>query len=305
MTVGTDAAALRSMPPEVQSLRDGWPSRQAEIPGLTDELEQEFRFGQRVTKTERGFMMGGSMKGGSSSMWCPVSRDQYRAFRRWQGVEGVLEGRDDEAFARLTALLARHEVELVTKRRSGAPGRRAPFDPEPFPGYGPLYGDMERILSLLPPEHLSRPELRRLQLGGWGPDAAKASAYVEQDGAVVMYDFACRGARRTFLGLFLHELGHAHECALPDAEKDAIHAHYQVLSEEDAFFGVEFLVDALARRLTQRFVFEEFLAEVYMIYTACGGALRAMIAGLPERPRLAWEQVYARFRASFGGVEYA
>ena len=41
-----------------------------------------------------------------------------------------------------------------------------------------------------------------------------------------------------------------------------------------------------------------------MIYTACGGGLRAMIASQEPRVRAAWEQVYALFRASFGGVEY-
>lgn len=301
-SVRTGADAMRSMPADVRSLRDEWPSRSGEIPGLTSELEQEFRFGQRISKTERGYVMGGSMKGGSSSMWYPATRDQYRAFKRWQNAEGLLEGRDDDAYARLTALLARHEIELVTRRQTNAPGRRAPSDPVPFAGYGPIYADCERMLSELPEQHLSRPQLSRLQLGGWGPDAAKASAYV--DGTVIMYDFACRGARRTFLGLFLHELGHAHEVALSEAEKDALHAHFQVLSEDDAFYGVEFLVDAATRKLTQKFVFEEFLAETYMIYTACGGGLRAMIAGLAPRARAAWEQVYALFRASFGGVEY-
>jgi hypothetical protein len=293
---------MRSMPPEVRSLRDAWPSRTGEIPGLTVELEEEFRFGQRVSKTEVGYHMGGSMSGGSSSMWIPASRDQYRAFKRWQKVEGLLEGRDDEAFGRLSALLARHGIELATRRQS-AGGRRAPSDPTPFAGYGPIYAAVEQILSALPVQHLSRPQLRRIQLGGWGPDAAKASAYVEP--TVIMYDFACKGARRTFLGLFLHELGHAHETAMSEAQKDALHREYQVLGEEDAFFGVEFLVDATTRKFRQKFVFEEFLAETYMIYTACGGALREMIACSSPRAREAWERAYGLFRASFDGVEYA
>lgn len=301
-SVDTGAAAMRSMPADVRSLRHPWPSRSGEIEGLTEELEQEFRFGQRVAKTERGYVIGGSMSGGSSQMWMPATREQYRAFKRWQNLEGLLEGRDDEAFARLTALLARHDIELVTRRDSTAPGRRAPADPTPYPGYGAIYADVERILAALPEHHLSRPELRRLQFGGWGPDAAKASAYADR--TVIMYDFACRGARRTFLGLFLHELGHAHEEAMTSAEKDALHAEFEVLGEEDAFFGVEFLLDADTRRIRQRLVFEEFLAETYMIYTACGGALRDMIAGLPARARGAWERVYDMLRASFGGVEY-
>lgn len=298
-----DTGALRSMPADVRSLRAPWPSRRDEVPGLTDELEQEFRFGQRVTKTERGYVMGGSMSGGSSQMWMPAEREQYRAFKRWQHLEGLLEGRDDEALARLSALLARHDVGLVTRRNCSATGRRAPADPAPFPGYGRLYADAERVLAALPAEHLARPQLRRLQLGGWGPDAAKASAYA--DDTVIMYDFACSGARRTFLGLLLHELGHVHECALSEAEKDALHAEFQVLGDEDAFFGVEFLLDAATRRIRQRLVFEEFLAESYLIYTACGGALRDMIAGLSPRAHAAWGRAYDVLRASFGGVEYS
>ncbi len=292
---------MRRMPEAVRRLREPWASRRAQVRGLDEELELEFRFGQRVTKTDRGYMMGGTLKGGSSSMWYPVTRAQYHAFKRWQRLEGTQEARDDEALARLSELLARHDVALAT-RRSGATHRRQQDDPEPWRGFGPLYGDMHQILSALPEEHLARPTLRRIQLGGWGPDAAKASAY--QDGAVLMYEFACRGARRTFLGLFLHEVGHAHEVAMSEALKDALHARYQVLLAEDAFFGVEFLVDGETRKLYQRFVFNEFLAEVYMMYAACGEGLRQAIAAQPAPARGAWEAIYALFREGFAGVEY-
>jgi hypothetical protein len=292
--------ALRQMPDAVRDLRAAWPSLASTIPDLTAELEREFRFGQRITKTERGYIMGGTLKGGSSSMWFPVERKQYQAFRRWQTREGVLEGRDDEAQARLAALLARHEVELVTRR--GPPKKGAEGEP-PNPAFGPLYGLMLQVLEALPVEHLARPALRRIQLGGWGPDAAKASAY--DDGAVLMYDFACRGARRTFLGLFLHELGHAHEVSLAQAELAALGEAWRVLVDEDAFVGVEFILDAPTRCIYQRLVFAEFLAETYMLYAAMGEALRGTIEGLAPRARDAWRRVYELFRSTFHGVEYA
>jgi len=291
------------MPPEVQALRAPWPSLCPDVTGLTEELECDFRFGQRVSKTELGYVMGGTLKGGSSSVWYPATQEQYHAYRRWQRREGVVEARDDAALESLQDLLARHDVELSTRR-----GRRAalrspqPSEGPPFGGFGPIYRDMAAILAQLPAEHLARPTLERIHLGGWGPDAAKASAY--QDGAVLMYDFACRGARRTFLGLFLHELGHAHEAALDEAARDVLHRAYEVLLEEDAFFGVEFLLDAETRRIYQRFVFNEFLAETYLVYTACGGRMRDGIAAWPPRARAAWDQVYALFRDSFAGVEY-
>ena len=294
---------LRRMPDEVRALRHPWPTRSGEIPDLTWEIEQEFRFGQRVTRTEQGYVMGGTMKGGSSSMWCPASRGDYHAFRRWQQVEGLLEARDDVAWERLSGLLSRHGVELVTRRHSGGHGRgRAVADEVPFPGYGPLYQAMHGVLSELPESHLERESLRRVVLGGWGPDAAKASAY--QDGSVLMYDFACRGARRTFVALFLHELGHAHEVALSNQDKDALHEAYQVIAEADAFVGVEFLLDAGTRKLYQRFVFTEFLAETYMVYASHGTSLLESFRDQPAPVRAAWERVYELFRRAFDGCEY-
>lgn len=294
---------LRSMPEAVRELRHDWPSLVERVEDLTCELEQDFRFGQSITKTDRGYVMGGTLKGGSSSMWYPATRQQYHAYKRWRNLEGLYEARDDQAYCELQRLLEAHDIELVT-RRQAAPNARKRRDAFPHPGYGQLYAHMLAILPQLPPEHLGRSTLRRIQLGGWGPDAAKASAYLRDEAAVLMYDFACRGARRTFLGLFLHELGHAHEAALSEAERDRLHAAYQVLVEADAFFGVEFLLDPDTRKLYQKFVFVEFLAETYMIYASCGAALRERIAELPEGPRRAWEDVYDCFRTSFSGAEY-
>jgi hypothetical protein len=293
----------RRMPDEVRALRDPWPSLAREVKDLTWELEQDFRFGQRVTRTEQGYVLGGTMKGGSSSMWQPARREDYHAFRRWQQAEGILETRDDEAFERLAGKLARHGVELATRRHAGGMGRgRGHVDEAPFPGYGPLYEAMHGVLTALPDSHLERESLRRIVLGGWGPDAAKASAY--QDGSVLMYDFACRGARRTFVGLFLHELGHAHEVALPEADKAALHEAYQVIAEADAFVGVEFLLDASTRKLYQRFVFTEFLAETYMVYASHGVSLRESFRAHAPPVQAAWERVYELFRRSFDGCEY-
>jgi hypothetical protein len=294
---------LRKMPDDVQDLRRPWKSLADRIKGLTWELEQDFRFGQSVTKTDRGYVMGGTIKGGSSSMWYPATQDQYHAFKRWQAVEGVYEARDDEAYDGLRALLLASDVSLLTRREAASRGgRRAKADLEPYTGYGPVYGDILSIATGLPSEHLKRKSLQAIQLGGWGPDAAKASAY--KDGIVMMYDFATGGARRTFLGLFLHEMGHAHEVDMSEALRDILYVQYHVLIEEDAFFGVEFLVDADTRKLYQKFVFVEFLAETYMIYTSCGEGMRTQIAELGDRAREAWLKIYEVFRDTFHGIEY-
>ncbi len=294
---------LAAMPEHVRALRAPWPTLVGKVPDLNWELEQELRFGQRVTKTEQGYVLGGTIKGGSSSMWIPATRAQYDAFKRWQAKEGLRDGRDDAALERLTALLAPHGIALATRRQAPSPGRRHGDDEAPYAGYGPVYAEVDAILRALPPAHLARPALRRITLGGWGPDAAKASAYV--DDGVHMYDFAVRGARRTFVGLFLHELGHAHERSLTEGQRAALEDAWRRLAEADAFVGVEYMLDANTRRLYQRFVFAEFVAETYMVYAACGAALRDTIEGAPAPVRDAWRSAYEALREGFEGVEYA
>src|SRR5437763_16719855 len=95
---------MRSMPPEVRALRDRWPSQVARVPNLTEELEKDFRFGQVISKTDRGYFMGGTINGGTSSMWYPSSPEDFEAYAAWQEIEGVSEARDDLAYQRLASI---------------------------------------------------------------------------------------------------------------------------------------------------------------------------------------------------------
>lgn len=289
---------MRRMPPEARELRARWRSLTGSIPDLTRDLERDFRFGQRIARTERGYLMGGTIKGGSSSIWYPTTRLQYKAYRRWKSSEGIVEKEDRAAFERLVDILGRHQVTLTNGRSDGEVDGQVPYNPE----LGHIYDLTARTLAELPVSHLAREEFSQLRLGGWGPDSAKASAY--SNSVVIMYDFALRGARRTYVGLLLHELGHAHEHSLPQEIRTEIHGHYKTIAEADAFLAVEFLLDRSTRRLYQKFVFNEFLAETYLLYTATGSDLRAFVAGLDPAIRGAWEQVYEVFRATFDGVEY-
>ncbi|HVY61165.1 MAG TPA: hypothetical protein VHF22_05895 [Planctomycetota bacterium] len=289
---------IRRMPEEVRRLRAPWPYLWREVPHLTAELEREFRFGQRVALTERGYILGGTIKGGSSSMWIPASAETYEAYLRWKTIDGFIEDGDPADYEDLRTLLRLFEIELVNARSHGPPEERTRFRR----GLGALYPMVLGILKELPPSHLERPELRRIQLGGWGPDAAKGSAYHE--GTVYLYDFAVRGARRTCLGLFLHELGHAHEHALAEAQREDLRAIHHRLAAASCFLGIEYLLDPASRVSYQRMAFQEFLAETYLLYTACGGALRDFIEAQPAELREAWRHAYSIFRTTFDHFEY-
>lgn len=283
-----------ALPAPARELSQPWRSRAGEIPGLTPELEREFRFGQRAVAIEGRVRLGGAIKGGSSAMWVPAPADLLRVYRAWADVDGLPNAWRPVAWWRLRRLCRAHGIEL----RSGAPGARHSWSRR----LGAVYVLARAVLAALPSAHLDSPHFRVLQIGGWGPDAAKASAY--EDGTVMCYDFAVKGARRTFVGLLLHELGHAREAAASDRERAEWQEWHATIAAADAFVGTEFLASAASRRQYQAHAWTEFAAETYMVYCAQGERLRAHVAGTQGPVRDAWDAVYARCMAWFGSIEY-
>lgn len=302
-TVADSAASgpngLARMPPEVRQLEHRWESLVGKVPGLTRELERDFRFGQSVDPSAGGYRLGGSIKGGSSSIWSPVSEREHNAYLGWAEHDGVPAEEDREVFDALLELLRRHNIEF---HNSGYRSMECPPN-EYVASRGYLYRAVFGVLSELPPSHLARPEFRRLTLGGGGPDCAKGSAY--DKGAVLMYDFAIKGARRTFLGLFLHELGHVIEGTLNPSQRLDIVAAHGIIVEADALIGLDFLQDSESRKSYQQFAPNEFVAETHIVYTSQGTALRRFIEHQKEDVvRDAWQQTYRVFREAFDGMEY-
>jgi len=288
------------MPEEVRALGRPWTTLVGEVPDLTAELERDFRFGQSVFPFTGGWRLGGSLKGGSSTTWRPAAESDYRAYAAWKEREGIPEEPEDlEAFEELAGFLAANHVELWNLGHKFAPRLPAEY----LPKRGWVYRAALDILRALPKEHLEREDFAELQLGGWGPASAKASAY--EGGRVYIYDFALGGAKRTMIGLFLHELGHAHEAALSAAQLDELAVLHAPIAEAGALFGLEFLLDAESRKVYQQFLVSEFAAETYVAYAGAGPALREHIAEqADERVAAAWKRVYHVYKETFAGLEY-
>lgn len=291
---------LRAMPPEIRQLESPWSTLVGSVPGLTEDLERDFRFGQSVVRFAGGYRLGGSIKGGSSTIWTPVGEQEFGAYSRWQEREGIPRIEDRAAYDELKSLLESNGIEFISVGyRSSLSGASDDY----LPSRGYLYRLILAVLRALPAEHLERPEFSRFQLGGWGPDCAKASAY--ENGTVMIYDFAIRGARRTFGGLLLHEIGHAHDAALPPDLSGQVGDAHATIAKAYALIGLEFLLDSESRKVYQQFLCSEFVAETYVVYTSQGASLRSFIAQQPdEGVREAWERVYDVFREMFSGVEY-
>lgn len=287
--------SYRTTPEAVAELRRPWQSLVGEVPDLTTELEREFRFGQRVTYFNGSYRMGGNIKGGSSSIWYPAGRADYDAYLAWRDREGIIPQEDRNAFEELQDLLDGAGTELR------GPGGR---DEEPYEKrHGAIYRHALEAIRCLPWEHISGAELEAIQLGGWGPDSAKASAY--DHATVMMYDFALKGARRTFVGLFLHELGHAHEKRLSRNDRVGLKKAFRTIVEKGLLIGVDYLLDVESRKAYQRTALNEFLAEMYMIYVSHGEDLRQWASDVGGEGRSACEAIYSIFQGTFGGIEYA
>ncbi len=298
---GSETAGSRwRMPDEVRTLGEPWTSLVGEVPGLTAELERDFRFGQTVFPFTGGFRLGGSLKGGSSTTWRPAEESDYQAYHAWKVREGIPEAPEDiEAFELLAGFLASYQVELWNLGHKFA--QRMPA--EYLPKRAWVYRTALDILRKLPEEHMRNEKFAALQLGGWGPASAKASAY--EKGRVFIYDFALGGAKRTMAGLFLHEMGHAHEAGMTGQQLDELAALHAPIAEKNALFGLEFLLDAESRKVYQQFLVTEFAAETYVAYAAAGPALRKHIEDQEDQDAArAWKEAYALFRESFSGREY-
>jgi hypothetical protein len=296
-----DGAGLRRrMPEEVRCLGRSWTSLVGEIPGLTEELEFDFRLGQSAFPFADSYRLGGSLKGGSSTTWRPVGEEQYQAYQAWKQREGIPDQPEDiGAFEELAGVLAANQVEFWNLTSKFSPSLPAEY----LPHRGWIYRTVLEVLSCLPGNHVSSESFSALQLGGWGPAAAKASAY--ENGRVYIYDFALGGAKRTMAGLFLHEMGHACEAGMSPGRIARLAELHAPIADANALLGLEFLLDAESRKVYQQFLVTEFIAETYVAYSAAGPALREHVAAQTE-PGLAeaWSEVYALFRDDFGGVEY-
>jgi len=253
-------------------------------------MEDEFRFGHTVVKVGDGYRMGGSIKGGSSSIWVMVQEAALEAYVGWKQRESPPVLEDAEAYAEIKHIFSEAGVKFAS------------YPAEYEPSHGSAYRVMLEITRSLPVEHLKALALKEVRAGGWGPDAAKASAY--KSGTVYIYDFAMSGAARTLAGLYLHELGHAFHDSLAPAQARTLNECHEIIAGTGAFMGIEFLLDPESRIVYQEFIPDEFAAETYMLYVSCGSALRDFIRKQPFKISEAWWKVYLLYMESFDGAGY-
>jgi hypothetical protein len=150
--------------------------------------------------------------------------------------------------------------------------------------------------------------LNEICLGESISSSVRGSEYVPETGQVVMFTLALGAARRTFTGLFLHELGHAlaRRIMLNEEQWKFMQSRHLALFNAGAFLGVDFWIGQEDRIFYQADL-EEFLSELYMHYVAAGDCLRAHIASLGNASVAGkWKEIYEAYRDwYFSGIEYS
>jgi hypothetical protein len=289
--------AFLRLPEEARRLALDWEVLSGRLPGLTPDLEFGFRFSQRVMRFRSGrYRIGGSMKGGGSELWTPTTESAFLTYEAWRSTEAFPAMPDSDARRELVGLLSSAGV------RFNEPG-----SPESAERHqkkrGAIYRLTLDILRALPFEHLASDRLNGLTLGADPTGGANCSAY--ENGDILMYSFAINGARRTYIGLLLHELGHPFFLSLSASAVAELRSAHRTISDARALLAIEFLWEKGQRIVNQELSLEEFIAELYMEYSACGSLLRSHIAG-QSYPNVsaAWRSVYQIVKDGFGGREY-
>ncbi len=324
----------RSLPADLAIASSDWPSLVGKIPYLDVRLEQSFRFGHGIWRAvvlkDATYEKWGTLSGGMTMLVESAGETELVAYHGWRKVEGFeyigaektldaieslrrfLDGVNDErATLGMPPLVLSGRGERYVRKtfeELQRPGTQLHPRRQVFEQMGGIYRSVERILDELPRPHLFNPYLKEISLGEGVSSSVRGSEYVPEHGQVVMFTLALGAARRTFVGLFLHELGHAlARRMLGDAaEAKFFEERHGFLRAKGAFLGVDFWIGREDRVFYQTDL-EEFLAETFMHYVAAGDCIRAHMASIDDgKVARCWAEVYEAYRDMyFCGIEYS
>ena len=291
---------ISQIPEFLRELREFW------LEGVPNELQSHIRFNANISR-EKGipivtdFLSGG----GGTMIEQAVDEELYQALEQLVKQEYFPREYDSQAYRNLAEFLHIKGVTLSLGIGFG-PQKETDIVSRYIPKG--VFETTKRVYELLPEHHLRHAHFRELRIGGWSGGDAKGSQY--KNPVVHLFDFIMRGAIRNYIGLLLHETGHAHFELLrktqSDLAKRIVWCFGEICSTEDP--EIPFMIDYLygTRFRTQECMFDcrEFAAEAYLIYVVRGTTLRDSTASLPRRSRKPWQKLYDTFRQSFGGIEY-
>jgi len=194
------------------------------IPGLTRNILQRFRgSGAQVIPFDDRYMLYDD-NWGMTMAGAPVEKEVYDAFLAWRALEGFKQTTDE-------AVLNRKADEIKTflsRFNKGFDGNRATSLQ--------LLDLTFELLKNTPDSVLNNPELKALRLYTGRIGAARGSQY--EDNEVRMFASACNAAKKDYLYLLAHELGHPIHDALESGHykgNDVLYESWKIIRQAKAF----------------------------------------------------------------------
>lgn len=216
-----------------------WQSQVGNIPGLTQQLEEEYLQGRSP--------WGGSMQGSSTMiLTLPQYLDEkeIEIYQQWYEKEGMPKLSPEQTQKNKKSLedyLKKHNISLESNigclcnpqivARLKEDGILAVHSLSPLtnPSIGYAYYLTQEILKLLPPSHLHSEKFKKLYFNHDGDGAAKGGNY--ENNILELYNVAVSGSKRLFLGLLLHELGHVFSHSLSEEEIAELRENHSKITE--------------------------------------------------------------------------
>ncbi|MBU1165669.1 hypothetical protein KKF81_01880 [Candidatus Micrarchaeota archaeon] len=166
-----------------------------------------------------------------------------------------------------------------------------------------LYELILKIMSILPYHHLSTDKFRKLLLGGMPDHYTLEPCYYDvRTKTVNMHETTILGAKRNFIGLFLHEIGHIFEDILPPNDKTTLASIAQMLNPK---FAIDYLEGVEKRRFVQdNGNAGQFIAETYLHYVTQGEVFTKFIEDSEAEQREMWKEVNGIYQRNFDGIVY-
>ncbi|MFA5112757.1 MAG: hypothetical protein WC529_00490 [Candidatus Margulisiibacteriota bacterium] len=287
------------LPPEIAALRQ--PKNQ--VANLSPVLRSAFEQGGSVNKD---FPLPGRYffirlpSGAMTIDGTPCDRALYEIYREWRAAEGLGDLAKEETMRHMRSVGDRlKSLGIVLENQFGAGYC------DPLTGLvqnGEAWRIIDEVLNILPDKLLRNEDLHELKIGTGRVGAALASAY--DNHAVYLYAGALQGSRRELIAKIIHEIGHSTENSLDPLTLVRLASAHRRIKHD--LIGLDIMGGPEYRREYQLF-FNEFLAEMHLLYVCAGPQLRAKIdaCALGSRERKAWDYIYSVFRDEiFDGREY-
>lgn len=272
-----------------------WPSRVSKINGLTQDLEEEFKFGAEVLK-EKSFFVKRSTKDGFYYIEERVNESVYNAFLEWKSLENFNDYPsyiNEIIYYDFVIALSEYNISIINKSSRDQ------------------YLEILNILSLMPEKLVNNnPDFTTIKFGGnIGKNQAKISEYREETHSINIFDFLLKSPKRLFTAIFIHEIGHVvDETFLKNnlESRNKLMNAKTAINNANATYTFDFGMSREGR-ISYQHISGEFIAENFMHYVLQGDDLRQHIMlQKNDSVKSAWCEVYNFYKNTvFNGTEFS